>query len=126
MIYPWKNLGDLIDRERDPNALALIDLLHADEPRHYTYAELDRIIGNVAALLTRKGFRRGTPIGIAALNRMEYIASYFGAMRAGMVAVPLFALFGVDAIEHRLGDSGAVALITDRGGVQKVERGMSM
>ena len=38
-----------------------------------------------------------------------------------MVAVPLFALFGVDAIEHRLADSGAVALITDRAGVQKID-----
>ncbi len=32
------------------------------------------------------------------------------AYRAGLIAVPLFVLFGPDAIEYRLADSGAVAL----------------
>ena len=35
------------------------------------------------------------------------------AYRAGLIAVPLFVLFGPEAIEYRLADSGAVALITD-------------
>ena len=39
--------------------------------------------GGVARYLTRRGLPRGARIGIAALNRAEYIAVYFGAMRAG-------------------------------------------
>jgi acetyl-CoA synthetase len=40
----------------------------------------------------------------------------------GAIAVPLFLLFGEDALEYRLADAGAAALVTDAAGLAKVAR----
>src|SRR6267142_1528687 len=42
--------------------------------------------------------------------------------KAGLVAVPLFKLFGEEALEFRLQDSGARAIVTDRDELPKLER----
>ena len=42
----------------------------------------------------------------------------------GAIAVPLFVQFGPDALEHRLADSGAKALITDGENFAKIPPGL--
>mgnify|MGYP000468371535 CR=1 FL=1 len=39
--------------------------------------------------------------------------AHLAAYRAGLIAVPLFVLFGPDALEYRLADSGAKVIVTD-------------
>ena len=39
---------------------------------------------------------------------------HLAAFRSGLVSVPLFTLFGEDALEFRLANSGAKAIVTDR------------
>jgi acetyl-CoA synthetase len=55
-----------------------------------------------------------------ALTAVAHLAIY----RMGAVAVPLFQLFGADAIEYRLRDCGAKAVITDAVGVAKLPEGL--
>ena len=50
----------------------------------------------------------------------ETAVAHIAAYKAGMIAVPLFVLFGADALEYRLADSGARALITDAANYPKV------
>lgn len=107
------NLGDLIDRSLDPCRLALIDLRLPEAPRHYSYAEMDRLSGGVARYLTQRGLPRGARIGIAALNRAEYIAVYFGAMRAGYVAVPINIKLAPEIIAFILDDADIALTFAD-------------
>jgi acyl-CoA synthetase (AMP-forming)/AMP-acid ligase II len=86
--YPI-NLGDLVDRGRDLSKVAFIDLRVPDRPRNCTYADIEEMSRGVARLLTKRGFAKGTRIAILSLNRAEYVATYFGIMRAGLVAVPV-------------------------------------
>ena len=37
------NLGDLLDRNKDPSKLALIDCLDWTHPREYTHGEVDAL-----------------------------------------------------------------------------------
>ena len=41
-------------------------------------------------------------------------------LQVGAIAIPLFALFGPEALQFRLGDSGAVAVVTNRDGAAKL------
>jgi len=54
-----------------------------------TYSELDGLANRFANLLRESGVRRGDRVVIALENSIEMVAGYFGAMKAGAVAVPL-------------------------------------
>jgi long-chain acyl-CoA synthetase len=107
----FTNLGDLIRRDRDLDKLAIIDL--ADGERRITYAELDAQAKGVARALAARGFARGDRIGILSANCSEFVAAYFGILRAGLVAVPVNYRFPRATIEFILRDAGARLVFCD-------------
>ena len=76
----FKNLGDLISRDRDMAKLAVVDLGGEETPREYCYAELDAMTMGVARGLAKRGFARGDRIAILSANRVEFFAAYFGEL----------------------------------------------
>ncbi|HZZ12215.1 MAG TPA: acyl-CoA synthetase [Paraburkholderia sp.] len=117
------NIGvDVCDKWADGSGrLALIYENAEGLATRYTFDQLKSLSDRFANALLASGAKRGDRIGIFLSQSIETAVAHLAAYKAGMVAVPLFALFGIDAIEHRLGDSAAVALITDNAGVQKVD-----
>jgi acyl-CoA synthetase (AMP-forming)/AMP-acid ligase II len=109
----FTNLGDLIRRDRDQGKLAVIDLGGEEGERRVTYAELDRMAMGVARGLVARGFARGERIAILSPNRTEYLAAYYGIMRAGLVAVPVNYRFPAATIEFILRDCGAQLVFCD-------------
>ena len=107
------NLGDCIDASVDPDKVGLIDLVDADSPREYTYAELDAAANAVARGLAARGLHPGDRVAILSANRAEYVSAYFGTMRAGMVSVPASFKFPKDTIDYILRDSGAKLVFAD-------------
>jgi acyl-CoA synthetase (AMP-forming)/AMP-acid ligase II len=85
----FSNLGDLIRRDRDLGKTAIIDLGGEDVAREVSYRSLDAMANGIACALARGPFARGDRIAILSANRAEYLAAYYGIMRAGLVAVPV-------------------------------------
>ncbi len=67
----------------------------------------------VARALTKRGFARGDRIAILSANRAEYLAAYYGIMRAGFVAVPVNFKFPQQTIHFIIKDSGAKLVFCD-------------
>ncbi|MCS6779905.1 MAG: acyl-CoA synthetase [Geminicoccaceae bacterium] len=111
-----------VDRHaaRRPEALALIELRAAGAPRLWTFGELARLSKRSANAMAARGVGPGDRVAILLGQRVETLLAHLAAYRLGAIAVPLFALFGPDALSFRLADSGARALVTDAAGLEKV------
>ena len=109
----FKNLGDLIVRDRDLAKTAIIDLGGETPPREFTFAQLDAMANGVARALVKRGLQRGDRVALLSLNRAEYLAAYYGIMRAGLVAVPVNFKFPRDTIHFILRDAGARLVFCD-------------
>ncbi len=110
----FHNLGDLVRRDRDLSKIAVIDLGGETSPREFSYAQLDAMANGVARALGRRGLARGDRVAILSANRAEYLAAYYGIMRAGLVAVPVNFKFPRATIHFILQDSGAKLLFCDQ------------
>jgi acyl-CoA synthetase (AMP-forming)/AMP-acid ligase II len=109
----FTNLGDLIPRDRDLDKIAIIDLGGEQVPREFTFRQIDDMADGVARALTARGLARGDRVGILSANRAEFIAAYYGIMRAGFVAVPVNFKFPRQTIHFILRDAGAKLVLCD-------------
>src|SRR5688500_7496610 len=109
----FTNLGDLIVRDRDLSKVAVIDLGGEDGLREFTYAELEAMSNGVARGLLKRGLARGDRVAILSANRVEFLAAYFGIMRAGLVAVPVNFKFPQSTIHFIIKDAGAKLVFCD-------------
>jgi acetyl-CoA synthetase len=117
------NIGvDVCDKwaERQPERLAIIEAREDGTDRHVTFRDLRALSNQTANLLVRHGIRPGDRIGILLPQAAETAYGHIAAYKLGAIAIPLFTLFGVEALAYRLGDAGARAVITDADGVAKL------
>src|SRR5579862_3419086 len=109
----FSNLGDLIRRDRDLTKIAIVDLGGERGPQDFSFAQLDAMANGVARALAKRGLQRGDRVALLAANRAEYIAAYYGIMRAGCVAVPVNFKFPRDTIHFIIRDAGAKLVLCD-------------
>ena len=126
--FAWRvperyNIGvDCADRwaAREPERIALIDALADGGRRGVSYGELAAASNRFANLLGTHGIGPGERVGILLPQAVETAVAHLGTYKAGAIAIPLFGLFGPEALQFRLADSGAMAVVTDRSGAAKL------
>ena len=115
--------ADICDRwaALDPARTAIIEVGQDWRATPVSFGTLRDQSCRLANVLARRGVGRGDRVGILLPQGRAVLVSHLAAYRLGAVAVPLASLFGPDALAYRLGDSGASALITDAGGLAKLD-----
>lgn len=106
--------------EREPDREALVFAEEDGETASYSYQDLKRLSNQLANLLKARGVQPGDRIGVLLPQRPETAFAHIAALKLGAVTIPLFTLFGEEALEYRLANSGARAVITDAGGAAKL------
>jgi acetyl-CoA synthetase len=88
--------------------------------RSFTFGVLADVSSRLANALLGLGLEPGDRVAILLPQSFAAAAAHLGIYKAGLVALPLSALFGPEALEHRLADSGARAIVVDSELVENV------
>ena len=110
----------ICDRHVGAGRTALIYETAEGRSTEFTFEHLQERSRRLANALTAQGIARGDRIGILLPQCPEALIVHLAAYRLGAVALPLFTLFGPDAIEYRLNDSGAKAVVSNAEGIEKL------
>ncbi|MBI4193976.1 MAG: acyl--CoA ligase [Betaproteobacteria bacterium] len=112
--YPG-NLGLLFEAHRNDARPAIIDLRDTRQPREVSFRELDAACNAAARGLAGAGLKAGDRIGILSLNRPEFVVALLGAMRCGVVPVPINIKLAADTVAFILDDARAKLVFTESG-----------
>ena len=83
------------------------------ETRALSYWDLMQASNRLSNALAALGVGRGDRVALMLPQRPETIVTYLACFQMGAIAVPLSFLFGPDALEYRLADSGAKVAVVD-------------
>lgn len=127
-VPEFYNIGvDVCDKwaKADPGRLAIIDVDPAGQARDYSFGDLKEMSDRLANALVRRGVRGigaapGDRVGVLLPQRVETAVTHIAVSKLGGISIPLFTLFGPEALLHRLRDSGAKVVVTDAAGVEKL------
>jgi acetyl-CoA synthetase len=80
----------------------------------YDFAHVQKMANRVANMLAADGIAPGDRVAVILPQCLETAVSHLGAFKLGAISVPMFAQLGEGAFRHRLIDSGASVIITNR------------
>lgn len=107
------NLGNIFAEHAASARIALVDLSQPGSPREFSYRAFDGLCDAAARGLVKFGLEPGDRIGVAALNRAEYLALFFGAMRAGVVPVPINIKLAAETVAFIARDAGVKLIFAE-------------
>jgi len=117
---PFRDLPSLVAEAaaRAPQAVAL-----RCGNQVMNYAELDARMRRVAAALQRDGLQPTQAIAICASSSIDYVAVFFGALRAGVAVAPLAPSSTATQLADMLRDAEAQLFFTDAATLQALRDG---
>lgn len=108
--------------DREPDREALVFAEEGGETKSYSYADLKRLSNRLANLFAARGIQPGDRVGVLLPQTPETAFAHIAALKLGAITIPLFTLFGDEALSYRLGNSGAKLVVTDTSGAAKLEK----
>lgn len=122
MIPDFYNIGvDICDKwAHQPYRLALIYEDENGKVEKYTFRDLKNLSDRLANALRAYGIDRSDRVGILLPQCPETAISHIAVYKIGAIAIPLFTLFGTEALKYRLVNSETKGIITDEANLDKV------
>jgi len=105
---PVRNISDLVRRAARRNGAGRALIFRETV---LSWAELDSRVDQTAARLRSLGIGEGERLGLALPNGLDFPIVYLGALRAGVVVLPINPGYTGRELAHVLRDSGAVAIV---------------
>jgi acetyl-CoA synthetase len=90
--------------------------------RELGWGELQDLANQAAHTLAGRGVVRGDRVAVVLPPSPETAAVFFGVWKLGAILLSLSLLYGDEAIQHRLSDSGARLVVTDEASARRFPR----
>ena len=118
----YYNIGvDICDKwAHQRYRLALVFENEKGQVEKYTFWDLKNISNRLANGLKALEVDKGHRMGILLPQCPETALCHIAAFKVGAIPIPLFTLFGTDALKYRLSNSEARAIVTDAANLPKV------
>lgn len=119
--FSWNETGkvnmahEALDRHaQDPAKKDQVALIYSapDREENVTFEQLSKQSNQFANVLKKYDVAKGDRVFLFMPRSPEFYASFFGILKTGAIAGPLFEAFMEQAVRDRLQDSGASVLIT--------------
>ena len=126
--FSWQVPGDfnmasaVCDRYAGKSsATALLCETSAGQTTRYTFSDLSLLSNRLANAFQNAGVQAGDRVAIILPQRVETGLCHLAAWKMGAVSLPLSVLFGTDALQYRLQDSGARIAVCSKEGFDRVQ-----
>lgn len=119
--FTWNETGkvniayEALDRHaEDPNKREKIALIYLspDREEQLTFEQLSKASNKFANILKKYDIQKGDPVFLFMPKTPEFYIAFFGILKVGAIAGPIFEAFMEQAVRDRLQDSKAKLLIT--------------
>ncbi len=119
-----RDVADLVATAaaESPDRLAVVEA----GGRSVTWAQLDDEVGRVATGLGAAGIVAGLRVMAVVGNRIEFITTYLGTLRAQAVAVPVNPHATPGELARMIADSGARMVVADGNAVSRVREAVAL
>lgn len=104
---------DLLRKHDDTGRPALYQAYPDGRRETYTFRDLDSLSNQVAHALEARGVERGDRVAIVVPQKPANPLTHLACWKIGAISLPLSVLFGPDALQYRLADSGANVVVAD-------------
>ncbi len=102
---------------RTPDRVAIIDMT-GGERRTVSYGRLRQMADGLAQELGERGVKCGDRVGVLRSQSPWTAAAHIACWKLGAISIPLFKLFGVEALITRLEDAGVELVVADPDGTE--------
>ncbi len=122
-IPEFYNIGvDVCDKwaALEPQRLALIHVDENQNPNYFNFLDIQKLSNQTANLYSDYGVGIGDRVAVLLPQAPETAYAHIAAYKLGAISIPLFTLFGVEALEYRFANAGIKTVITNNEGLKKL------
>ncbi|SEQ39213.1 AMP-binding protein [Thalassovita taeanensis] len=101
--------------EASPERMAIIDMTGAVRV-DVSYGTLRAMADGLAREMLSRGVVRGDRVGVLRSQSPWTAAAHIACWKIGAISIPLFKLFGIEALVMRLEDAGVALVVADKAG----------
>ncbi len=117
------NIGVATSDTHAKNSQDLTCLIYENESGkviNYTFGQIKKLTNKFANFLNSLGAKKGDRFAIFLSQQPETLIAHIAGYKLGLINVPLFTLFGTDALKYRINNSEARFLIINYSDFEKI------
>ena len=112
--------SDTVDHDNYQNRIALINFLQDGKIEEWSFVDIKRYANKLANVFDHFHLESNARVGIILGQCPETAIAHMACFKSGKISIPLFNLFGTDALHYRLLNSRASLVICDNIGLNKI------